>query len=1061
MIPKSCFILLLLMAGRLANAGLPPVTTTGQNYISAAPGNKITASPVNLSGSNVTGTLPNSATTGTATATASTLMARDASANTAINILTAGAGTVAACSLNGGTAGTGIYFPSASTMAIASGGAELGRWTTKGLSIGDVAAQSGLYVKQSLTSDTGIVLGNSSNATKLSIDYSGANGWGTGFVGGNYQTYMAGNSAGNTSIGWMSFGPGGSASMTPPWPIEFATASIDGGVTALSAYTPLKGATVNGLPVVVMRNKSATVNTLAAYGTAGSSGNLMGGFFTRHVVQTGGSEQSQLGLFTQNAGTPTEWFTLGSTGLLKLPAYGVGAISSDASGNLSSGLLATTNGGTGQNSTATFPTSGTVPSFTPTNHGVVISGTSNAANVTGAGTAGQVMTSNGASSDPTFQAAPTSTQVNYLVNPGFEYDTSDWTTTVGSITRTTNSTIVGSGVGAGSWTTSGAGTVLSTGYTLINVANRPLNWAASCRFRTGVSSHTFQVYDGTGVINSVAVPSNSTGTYTRATINFVTPASAQARIQITSGASDTVNIDDCYLGPADTFNISQVSQAQILGTVTWPATASCTWSTTATTFADYAAVAACTLPTGANITGSASAPATKIPGITFSSISPGDLMIVVNGGAYANNGASSTGTQYQISDGTNTSEPAQAQAGASSIAGAGSYVFRMPYTTAQSNVTLRVQGKVGNAVNTAYVDTTAIPLTIKVYFFPSQSQLAVSSNQQTLPTVQTFTSGSGTYTKPAGVSYIRVRAVGGGGGGGGGSHTTAAGAGGNGGNTTFGTALLTANGGAGGGAASPNGGLGGTASLGTGPIGTALPGGMGTGSGQSSTASSYSPGGMGGSTIFGGAGSGGGAALAGSSGVVNTGGGGGGGAGASAPTTSQSGAGGGAGGFVDALISGGTLAATFPYAVGAGGASGNLGTTGDGAGGAGGSGYIEVTEYYGAFNAPLLVGSVTSNTSGMERVERATISEVANCTITRQSGSWISGTTYNSAGDCTLTLAAGIFSAAPTCTVVSDQVANRILNAITATSVPNIQTFNSALASTDASKINIICMGPR
>ena len=60
-------------------------------------------------------------------------------------------------------------------------------------------------------------------------------------------------------------------------------------------------------------------------------------------------------------------------------------------------------------------------------------------------------------------------------------------------------------------------------------------------------------------------------------------------------------------------------------------------------------------------------------------------------------------------------------------------------------------------------------------------------------TVQVFTSGSGTYTTPAGCKAIWVRCVGGGGGGGGtGTSPAAATAGGN---TTFGTALLTANGG--------------------------------------------------------------------------------------------------------------------------------------------------------------------------------------------------------------------------------------------------------------------------
>lgn len=72
-----------------------------------------------------------------------------------------------------------------------------------------------------------------------------------------------------------------------------------------------------------------------------------------------------------------------------------------------SGTLPKANGGTAQdNSSLTFPASGTVPAITPTNHGVVISGSGASASVTSAGTATQVLTSNGASADPTFQAVP-------------------------------------------------------------------------------------------------------------------------------------------------------------------------------------------------------------------------------------------------------------------------------------------------------------------------------------------------------------------------------------------------------------------------------------------------------------------------------------------------------------------------------------------------------------------------------------------------------------------------------------------------------------------------------
>lgn len=219
------------------------------------------------------------------------------------------------------------------------------------------------------------------------------------------------------------------------------------------------------------------------------------------------------------------------------------------------------------------------------------------------------------------------------------------------------------------------------------------------------------------------------------------------------------------------------------------------------------------------------------------------------------------------------------------------------------------------------------------------------SDDYVAPTVQKFTSGSGTYTTPAGVKYIRVRMVGGGGGGGGGGSAGGS-AGGAGGNTTFGTSLLTANGGSGGDSWSGNtGGAGGTATISSPAVGTAMQGGAGSatpffmGSGAPT-----SSGGSGAASPFGGQGS----SIVGTSATNNkhardnTGSGGAGG-GSTAGTNIGGGGGGGAGGYIDAIIT--SPSATYSYSVGAGGTAGNNGTNGGG-GGVGGSGVIIVEEYY-------------------------------------------------------------------------------------------------------------------
>lgn len=120
--------------------------------------------------------------------------------------------------------------------------------------------------------------------------------------------------------------------------------------------------------------------------------------------------------------------------------------------------------------------------------------------------------------------------------------------------------------------------------------------------------------------------------------------------------------------------------------------------------------------------------------------------------------------------------------------------------------------------------------------------------------------------------------------------------------------------------------------------------------------------------------------------------------------------------------------------------------------------------------APILVGSVSSNTSGQERIERllfsggssTTVCSSSPCTIVTQTGSFATGVTRGSTGNYVMTIASGIFSAAPQCTCSSQGVATNYngcsARGVSATSV-NIYNGSGATPQDDA--INIICMGPR
>lgn len=203
----------------------------------------------------------------------------------------------------------------------------------------------------------------------------------------------------------------------------------------------------------------------------------------------------------------------------------------------------------------------------------------------------------------------------------------------------------------------------------------------------------------------------------------------------------------------------------------------------------------------------------------------------------------------------------------------------------------------------------------------------------TLPTIQRFTSGSGTYTTPANVLWIEIELVGGGGGGGAQSTNNGVVGGNTCWNTTGAACTAPVLQGSGGGAG-PTGSVGALGGAATGGNVYNVTG--GDGSAFFLLGASQAIGGQGGNSCRGGGARS--TATTGGNAAANTGAGG---SGAGSASTSVSGAGGGAGGCVKHIIN--SPAASYTYAVGAGGAGGAAGVN---AGGNGGSGEIDVIEHY-------------------------------------------------------------------------------------------------------------------
>ena len=217
---------------------------------------------------------------------------------------------------------------------------------------------------------------------------------------------------------------------------------------------------------------------------------------------------------------------------------------------------------------------------------------------------------------------------------------------------------------------------------------------------------------------------------------------------------------------------------------------------------------------------------------------------------------------------------------------------------------------------------------------PTLTIITATSATTTAAATTASAAGTGTYTPPPGCLYIRVRRMLGGGGAGAGSSNGTITAGSAGTATTFGP--LTAGGGSG--APSATGGNGGA-------VPTTGDDNFGGGSGDDGfisptlATSDILPGGAGGASIVGGAGK---TTANGNGGnaKANSGSGGG---GAGIAGGGNSGGGGGAGAALEKLIT--TLAANYPYTVGAGGTGGAAGSGGF-AGGNGAGGQIHIDEFY-------------------------------------------------------------------------------------------------------------------
>jgi hypothetical protein len=208
--------------------------------------------------------------------------------------------------------------------------------------------------------------------------------------------------------------------------------------------------------------------------------------------------------------------------------------------------------------------------------------------------------------------------------------------------------------------------------------------------------------------------------------------------QVQTVSSATVSAGTILAGPSPSPGVSPapatfkaitqfvppINLAHYLGTLSWPKTVSCAWTSTATSFSNFSAVSACPSPTVTSPSSEIVAPSTKIPAFSIASLPPGVLHIEATGEFQAS--PTGPGCVWRFSDGTNVSGNGWNYNNTSgSVPGFPQFIGNIYYSSGiSSTTTVQIQVMCFSSANAAILDddqTTAF--TIDVSYQPIQGLL--------------------------------------------------------------------------------------------------------------------------------------------------------------------------------------------------------------------------------------------------------------------------------------------------------------------------------------------------
>lgn len=312
-------------------------------------------------------------------------------------------------------------------------------------------------------------------------------------------------------------------------------------------------------------------------------------------------------------------------------------------------------------------------------------------------------------------------------NNTFDEGVTGWTASGGTVTAETTTPLFGTG--SLNWDASALNqTLSSTAKTPSQGLRDNGNCLASISYKYSGSSgdYKLQAYDGTNVLGELSLDSSST---TRAAhLGFSCPSSGTVLLRLIAGVADPgqITIDGNQLAGGavhlgSNILLADFGSSEFYGSLKYGVAANCAWATTSATYADFAADADCSAPT---VTGKASAPGTKIPGVTFSSVIPGEYMVMVQ--ANFQLGSVNDVCEYRISDGTNASGYMKLS-NLSNLPG-NTLVGSFRYTSQQANLTFQIQAQRASGTTdncNILAANRDEQLTFSVYRFPTQAQTAL------------------------------------------------------------------------------------------------------------------------------------------------------------------------------------------------------------------------------------------------------------------------------------------------------------------------------------------------